>query len=69
MGDLKLTPEQRAVLELLADGHKPKKAAAILGCSRQAVINRLDRARRAIGARTGFQAVALFASEKIKGEI
>jgi DNA-binding NarL/FixJ family response regulator len=66
---MKLTRRETEVLELLAAGNQPKKAANILGIERQSVITRLFTAKEKLGARTGFQAIAMFVTEKLKGEI
>jgi DNA-binding CsgD family transcriptional regulator len=53
-----LSPEARAILGLLAEGHSLGEAAAILGLSRRTADRRLDAARRALGVTRTTEAIA-----------
>lgn len=66
---MNLTARQAEVLELLAAGKKPRAAAKVLGIARETVIGHLFDAAAKLGAKTSFQAMAIFAREKVKEEI
>lgn len=57
------------MLELLIAGNPPKKAASIMGVERQTAITCLYRAKAKLGAKTSFQAIAIFTRQKVKEEI
>jgi DNA-binding CsgD family transcriptional regulator len=66
---VKLSRREREVMELLCVGNPPKKAASLMGVERQTAITCLFRAKAKLRAKTSFQAIAIFAREKVKEEI
>jgi DNA-binding CsgD family transcriptional regulator len=64
-----LTRKQAAVLEQLVGGMKICQIASQNGMDESSVNTHLSRAKAKLGAKTTFQAVAIFAEEKIKGSI
>lgn len=66
---MKLSKGEAAVLELLVAGNPPKKIAAMQGVEPQTVRTCMFRAKAKLGAKTTFQAVAMFAVQKVREEI
>jgi len=66
---LTLSRGEAYVLEQLAAGLPPKKIAAMRGVDPQTVRTSMFRAKAKLGARTTFQAVAMYAVRKVKEEI
>jgi DNA-binding CsgD family transcriptional regulator len=64
-----LSPTERGLMELMVAGHGTKQAASIMGMSPDTVATHLSRAKVKLGAKTRYQAIAIFAREKVKEEI
>ena len=58
-----MTPRQREVLMLVADGHSSTEIAALLGLRTGTVESHIDAAMERLGARTRQQAALLAAKE------
>jgi len=56
-----LTPSELRVLTLLCEGRHPKEIAALTGNASSTITTQCLRARRKLGARTTWQAVAMIA--------
>ena len=64
-----LSPTERSLMNLMSDGHGTKQAAAELGMSPDTVATHLSRAKVKLGAKTRYQAIAIFTRQKVKEEI
>ena len=64
-----LSPMQMALMELMISGAGTKQAAAALGMDQSTAATHLSRAKVKLGAKTRYQAVAMFAVAKVKEEI
>ena len=56
-------------MELLVGGKVTKQAASILGMDLNTANTHLYRVKRKLGAKTSYQAMALFTLQKVKEEI
>lgn len=64
-----LSPTQQKLLELVVNGTGIKQAAALLGMERTTADTQLSRAKVKLGAKTRYQAIALFTMQKVKEQI
>jgi DNA-binding CsgD family transcriptional regulator len=64
-----LSPKQKALMELMVSGQGTKQAAAALGMDPDTVATHLSRAKVKLGAKTRYQAIAIFTLQKVKEEI
>jgi DNA-binding CsgD family transcriptional regulator len=65
----KTAPKQKALMELMVAGQGTKQAAAALGMDPDTVATHLSRAKVKLGAKTRYQAIAIFTLQKVKEEI
>jgi DNA-binding CsgD family transcriptional regulator len=65
----RLSPRESEMLEMLVGGTRQQQAAGMLGISASTAAMYMTRARRKLGAKSRDQAIALFVTEKLKGEI
>lgn len=61
-----LSPKQNALMELMVAGQGTKQAAATLGMDPDTVATHLSRAKVKLGAKTRYQAIAIFTLRKVK---
>ena len=64
-----LSPTQQKLMELLVGGKATKQAAGILKMEENTAKTHLRRAKLKLGARTSYQAIAMFAVQKVKEQI
>lgn len=64
-----LSPNQRALMELMISGQGTKQAAAIMHMDPDTVATHLSRAKVKLGAKTRYQAMAIYAVRKVREEI
>jgi DNA-binding CsgD family transcriptional regulator len=64
-----LSPKEAMILQLLIEGHSLKSAARVVGMSHNTAQSHIGRVRLKLGAHTNEQAAAIYAVEKVKGEI
>ena len=64
-----LSPKQLALMEMLIGGKVTKQAADVLGMDMHTANTHLLRVKRKLGAKTSYQAMAMFAVRKVKEEM
>jgi DNA-binding CsgD family transcriptional regulator len=64
-----LSPKQEALMQLMVDGAGTKQAAAAMGMDPDTVATHLSRAKVKLGAKTRYQAIAIFTMQKVKEQI
>jgi len=64
-----LSPTERSLMELMIEGQGTKQAASAMCMSPDTVATHLSRAKVKLGAKTRYQAIAIFTRQKVKEEI